>query len=99
MEDQYHWIKYYDFKNNKFISEDNGSGKIYPVATQFNIDDNLIWDDQYSQYQIIEKYRMGDYLLFKCKNISKFTKERGKKCQILISDKYVIIQYGKNTFI
>ena len=89
------WARYYDYTNQKFISIHNGSKRIYPIKNTYTFTDSMIYDSEYSKFKILSKNK-NEYT---CLDISGSTKENGKKCQIIVTEKYIFIQYKTHTYI
>jgi hypothetical protein len=46
------WSRFYDYKEKKFLSQDNGGNRVLALKINFYIDANKITSDDYSQYVI-----------------------------------------------
>jgi hypothetical protein len=93
------WARYYDYTLKKFIPRDNGNKRIYPLKNVYTFDDDIIYDSEYSKFKIISQRKEDETIYYSCLDISESTKESGQKCEIIVTDNYIFIQYQTQTYI
>lgn len=96
------WARYYDYKEKKFLSKNNGGNRVLPLKINFNINGSKIISDDYSQYIIksssTEKTDLFNILTYSCID------ETGNICDFSIltnnsQDTYILVEYGSVSYI
>lgn len=93
------WARYYDYTLKKFIPKDNGNKRIYPLKNTYTFNDSIIYDSEYSKYKVLSNKKEGQNIYYNCLDISEGTKESGQKCEIVVAENYIFIQYRTHTYI